>query len=160
MSRRSDACPHRALRGLVLLLATMVVAPGPALGHAALVHAGEVQAIRVEGRYDTGEPMAGAQVTVFAPASAATPWRQGTTDADGVFLFVPDDQAGRWSVRLRQAGHGAIAHLDLAPGTAAPAVEAAAGAAGLTPLQKAVMAASVVWGCIGTALYFRRSRAG
>lgn len=151
MSKRSD-------RRLALLLACALLAPGTAMSHAAFVQTDEIRAVRVQGSYDTGEAMAGAQVTVFAPGSAAEPWLQGQADAEGGFLFVPDDQPGRWSVRLRQAGHGAMAHLDLEP-EAAPVVLTAAGAAAPSPVQQTVMAACVVWGCIGTALYFRRTRA-
>lgn len=153
MSKRSDRLP-------ALLLGCLLLAPGTAMSHAAFVQADEVQAVRVEGRYETGEPMAGAQVTVFAPDNAAEPWQQGQTDAAGVFLFVPDDQPGRWAVRLRQAGHGGMAYLDIAADTTAPLVLTTARAAAPSPVQKTVMAACVVWGCIGTALYFRRTRAG
>jgi len=153
MSKRPDRLP-------ILLLALLASVPETALGHAAFVEADAVRAVRVEGRYATGEPMAGAQVTVFAPADPAEPWRQGQTDADGVFLFVPDGEPGRWAVRLRQAGHGGMAHLDVPADTAAPLVLATGRAAAPSPVQKTVMAACVIWGCIGTALYFRRTRAG
>ncbi len=150
MSKRSDRLP-------ALLLASLPMVPGAALGHAAIVEAEAIQAVRVEGRFESGEPMAGAQVTVYAPANPAMPWMLGHTDADGVFLFVPDDQPGRWAVQLRQAGHGGIAYLER---TAAAAVLSTAPATTPSPVQKTVMAACVIWGCIGTALYFRRGRAG
>ena len=154
MSKRSERLP-------ALLLGCTLLAPGTALSHAAFVHADEIRAVRVQGSYDTGEAMAGAQVAVFAPGSPTEPWLVGRADADGVFLFVPDEQLGRWSVRLRRAGHGAMAHLELEPDAAAPLVlSTTAGAAAPSPVQKTVMAACVVWGCVGTALYFRRSRAG
>lgn len=157
---------------LPLLLAAFLLASGPALGHAAIVQASEVGAVRVEGFYDTGEPMAGAQVAIFAPDDPAQPWLRGQTDAEGVFLFVPDGREGRWSAQMRQAGHGGIAYLELTAGGAVPTMAqttmaqttlaqiqaGAQGSAGLTLLQKGVMAASLVWGCIGTALCFRRRR--
>jgi nickel transport protein len=150
MSKRSD-------RLSALLLALLPLAPATALGHAAFVEAEAVQAVRVEGRFESGEPMAGAQVTVYAPADPAEPWVLGQTDADGVFLFVPDDQPGRWAVQLRQAGHGGITYVER---TANAAVLSAPPAPAPSPVQKTVMAACVVWGCIGTALYFRRGRTG
>ena len=160
MSAKGIAMSKRSDRGLALLLGCLLLAPGAAMSHAAFVDADTVQAVRIQGVYETGEPMAGAQVTVFAPGSPAEPWLVGQADADGVFLFVPDEQPGRWSVRLRQAGHGAMAHLDREPDAAAPLVLTTARAVAPSPVQKTVMAACVVWGCIGTALYFRRTRAG
>lgn len=162
MSKRAERQPASALL-LVLLLVLLPGAPGTALGHAAFVRVDAVEAVRVEGRYDTGEPMAGAQVTIYAPADPGAPWRRGQADADGAFVFVPDEQPGRWAVQLRQAGHGGMAYVELTPDAAAPTVLSAAPATAPalvpTPVQKAVMAACVVWGCIGTALYFRRNRA-
>lgn len=155
------------LLSLPLLLAAFVLPAGPAFGHAAIVQASEVAAVRVEGFYDTGEPMAGAQVAIFAPDDPAQPWLRGRTDAEGVFLFVPDGREGRWSAQIRQAGHGGIAYLErtatgapptMAQTTMAQIQAGAQGSAGLTLLQKGVMVASLVWGCIGTALYFRRTR--
>lgn len=164
MSNRSRPMRRAGLAALLATAATILaaLAPAQALGHAAELVAEHRAAVAVTARYDTGTPMAEAQITVFAPDDPASPWLQGLTDGDGRFVFVPDDQAGRWSVRVRQAGHGAIVHLDLdgpAATASATPVLATAGAGPTTP-QKLIMAASLVWGCIGTALYFRRRGAG
>jgi nickel transport protein len=156
MSRMGD-------RWAALLVAgTLAAAPGAALAHGAQVEARAVEAIAVSAVYDTGEPMAGAQVSVFAPDDPMTPWLQGVADESGRFVFVPDAQAGRWTVQARHAGHGTVAHVVRGADRSAASGEAlpvsAQGRLG-TPLQRSVMAACVIWGFVGTALYFRRRTA-
>lgn len=141
---------------LAIALAAALV-PVRGLAHAAFLEAEAVQAIRLTARYDTGEPMADARVVVFAPDAPATPHATGRTDARGVYLLVPGPQPGRWTVQVRQDGHGAIIHVDT--GAGAPMV-VATGAGAPDRVQRAVMVALVVWGALGTALYFRRRREG
>ncbi|OKH24964.1 carboxypeptidase-like regulatory domain-containing protein [Chroogloeocystis siderophila] len=140
-----------------------------AIAHGVRMQARETQAIEVNAEYDTGEPMAQAQVTVYAPNDPATPWLEGTTDKNGNFIFTPDSsQPGNWSVQVRQAGHGSIVNIPVegnqAPtegnGTAVPATNtpriASSESANFTPLQLILMGAAGVWGFIGTALFFMR----
>jgi len=145
--------------GLALVLA-LVLAAGPALGHAAFVQVTEARAVTIHARYDTGEPMAGAQVAVFAPDAPARPWSTGLTDGEGRFTFVPDSRPGRWAVQARQAGHGAMGYIEWPPGDAPGLVPPVAQGGGPDLVQRLIMAASLAWGCIGTALYFRRRRRG
>jgi nickel transport protein len=137
------------------LIAALLLA-GPAAAHGAFVDMGTTEAVAIQARYDTGALMAGAQVSVFAPDNPAQPWLTGMTDADGRFVFVPDDRAGQWAVQVRQAGHGAMGYVTV--GTDGAAITVTASRTGLSWAQRLLMVASVVWGCIGTALYFRRLR--
>lgn len=144
--------------------AALALVPAAAKAHAALLDAAPVQAIALTGRYDTGEPMAGAQVIIYAPDDPAQVWGRAVTDEAGRYVFVPDVAlAGRWTVQIRQAGHGAVAHIDLAaaddagaPATATITTQNAA------PdwLQRLVMVALVAWGALGTALWVRSTRRG
>jgi nickel transport protein len=110
-------------------------------------------AVEIQATYDTGEPMASGQVTVYAPDSPATPWLTGVCDDEGRFAFTPDpDKPGTWDVQVRQAGHGDIVHIEIGAGAAT------SGGSGLTTPQILLMAACVAWGCIGTALFFSRKR--
>lgn len=133
----------------------------PAAGHGAMLEYRRVPAVVVEARYESGQPMAGAGVAVFAPDDPTRPWLTGTSDEAGRFSFVPDpERVGVWAVQARLGGHGAMAHIEIgaAPGPAAgdgPAVVIPA-AAGPDPLQRWVMALAVVWGLVGTALFFAR----
>jgi len=144
-------CSRRLGAGV---LAAGLIAPLPALSHAALIEAEAVQAIRLQALYDTGEPMAGAQVVIFAPGAPAEAWGRGSTDAEGRFVFVPGPEEGRWTVQVRQAGHGAMAHVET--GAAAPVSVASAAAPGWA--DRAVTIALVAWGALGTALFAMRGR--
>jgi nickel transport protein len=98
--------------------------------------------------------MAGAQVAVYAPDDPTTPWLTGVCDDEGVFSFTPDtSKPGTWDVQVRLAGHGGIIHIPVGEGAAA-----SGGLGGYSWLQIAIMATCVIWGSIGTALYFRRRR--
>jgi nickel transport protein len=152
--------PLLSFKSLTFTLLALMLA-GQAAAHAAFVDLRDVAAISVLAQYDTGEPMADAQVAIYAPDDPATPWLTGQTDARGWFLFMPDPAiSGRWAVQVRQAGHGAMAYADVAAGDSTVTIIGTAPAAGLTWAQKALMLASVLWGAIGTALYFRRKPSG
>lgn len=112
--------------------------------------------VHITATYDSGEPMIQAQVTVYAPDDPATPWLLGETDDAGGFSFVPDPELpGVWAVQVRQAGHGDILHIQI--GAAGASLTGSTG--GFTPLQIVVMAAAVIWGFVGTALYFSNRQA-
>lgn len=140
---------HRSAALLCLMLAAGM--PGVADAHAALIEAETAQAIRLHARYETGAPMAHAQVIIFAPDDPAQVWGQGVADRDGRYEFIPDAIAGRWTVQVRQAGHGVMAYVEI--GQDAPVMIVASGPA--TWMQRAVMVALVAWGALGTVLYFR-----
>jgi nickel transport protein len=99
--------------------------------------------------------MAGAQVTVYAPNDPSTPWLTGVCDDEGRFSFTPDSsESGTWDIQVRQAGHGDIVHI--------PVGAASAGTGdsdSYSALQIILMAACVIWGSVGTALFFMRRKA-
>ncbi len=152
----------RLLRQLIALstLAVICVVAGRAFAHAAHVQLLPVTGVELFANFDSGEPMAGAQVRVYAPDAPAKVWAQGLTDQAGVFRFVPDSAiAGGWVVQVRQAGHGAMGEIFLAPEMLAatrPTIPLSASSSGPDLLQKAMMAAAIIWGFVGTALYFKR----
>ncbi|MBA7593495.1 hypothetical protein ES703_00418 [subsurface metagenome] len=106
--------------------------------------------IEIVATYDTGEPMDGAQVLVYAPDDPSTPWLTGVCDDKGHFTFTPDtSKPGIWDVKIRQAGHGGIIHIPVGE----DAVATGSSGGGYSGLQIVLMAACVTWGIIGTALY-------
>lgn len=145
---------------IALALAIATLSP-PAQAHGVSITYQETPAIALEALFDNGEPMAGAQVAVFSPADPQTPWLRGVADEAGRFTFSPDPtQPGNWEVQVRQAGHGEILVIPVGSDAAAGSRMPRRSASSLTPLQKGVMLGSVVWGCVGTALFFsRRSKA-
>ncbi|MBA7702617.1 hypothetical protein ES703_111386 [subsurface metagenome] len=139
---------------LIFVLILGLGLPINAYAHGAKVKYTVDIAIDIVATYDNGEPMAGAQVTVYAPDDPFTPWLTGVCDDDGHFSFIPDtSKPGTWDVQVRQAGHGDIVHIPIGEG-----MVGTGSAGGYTPLQIVLMAACVVWGSVGTALYFSRRR--
>lgn len=143
-------------KSMTAWLAALLLA-GPAIAHGAFVDVTAVDAIGIDARYDTGEPMAQAQVSIFAPDDPAQPWLVGQTDAVGRFVFTADDRAGRWAIQVRQAGHGAMGYVTVGADGTHNVVMNTAGV-GLSWAQRLLMVACVLWGAVGTALYFKRNR--
>jgi nickel transport protein len=145
----------KLIAGLIFALALCLGLAVPAQAHGARIEYTVDVAIEIIAAYDSGEPMAGAQVVVYAPDDPTTPWLTGVCDDEGHFRFVPDtSRPGTWDVQVRQAGHGDIVHIPIGEGSTG-----AGGAGGYTPLQIVMMAACVIWGAVGTALYFWRRKA-
>ncbi|MEN9223378.1 MAG: carboxypeptidase-like regulatory domain-containing protein [Thermostichus sp. HHBFW_bins_43] len=142
------------------LLGLSLLMPARALAHGVEASFRAIPTFQIEARYDSGEPMGSAQVTVFAPTDPTTPWQEGQTDAAGQFLLQPDPELpGLWQVRIRQAGHGVLLNVPVgADATTAAGISSSSPPFG--PLQRGVMAACVIWGCLGTALFFSTPRPG
>jgi nickel transport protein len=161
----------RCLRSLLLGLA--ILWSEGAWAHAVQVQHRSTRAIAITARHGT-EPLTGGQVVVFSPTSRAVPWQRGTLDAQGTYVFVPDwTVAGTWEVRVAQGGHGGVITIPIARDPAPKATPSTAAApipstpqpevpvqsvADFSPAQRAVMIGSVVWGFLGTALFFTRRR--
>lgn len=144
----------KLIAGVLFTLVLLLALPLPAYAHGARIEYTIGRTVQIVATYDSGEPMAGAQVTVYAPDDPSTPWMTGACDHEGRFSFTPDTTiTGTWDVQVRQAGHGDIVHIPIGTDSAGN------GGGGYTPLQIALMAVCVIWGSIGTALYFSRRRA-
>ena len=141
---------------LLVALFTLLLALGltaTAFAHGAKIEYTISMAIEIHAAYDTGEPMAGGQVAVYAPDDPSTPWLTGVCDEEGRFTFTPDpSRPGTWDVQVRQSGHGDMVHIPIGEDVVM------SGSTGYTPLQIVLMGASVVWGFVGTALFFSRRR--
>ncbi|MBN1288425.1 MAG: carboxypeptidase regulatory-like domain-containing protein [Actinobacteria bacterium] len=125
-----------------------------AYAHGAKLSYEPSEGVEVTAQFDDGEPLSGGQVSVYAPDEPSDPWLTGTCDGRGKFFFVPDDKIpGTWQVKVRKAGHGGIINIDVKEGT----VESG-GSTGFSTLQIVVMSLAVIWGFVGTGLYFARRR--
>ena len=139
---------------IIVFLALGPVLPGKALAHGVNIEYTSHVEITIVARYDTGEPLAGAQVVVYAPDDAAAAWLTGTCDDEGRFSFTPDtSKPGIWDIQVRLAGHGGMVHIPVGEGTATTGK-----IGGYSHLQLTLMVACVIWGSIGTALYFSPRR--
>lgn len=144
----------RSIIVVITMLAVFLIIPTAVYAHGANVEYTSNIEIEIEARYDSGEPMAGGQVVVYAPDDATTPWLTGVCDDEGRFRFTPDNaRPGIWDVQVRLAGHGDIVHIPV--GEASSVTDSGGG---YSSQQIALMSACVVWGSIGTALYFSRRR--
>jgi nickel transport protein len=144
----------RVITCLLFILILGLVLPIKALAHGAKIEYTVNMAIEIVAAYDNGEPMAGAQVTVYAPDDPSSPWLAGVCDDEGHFSFIPDtSKPGTWDVQVRQAGHGDIVHIPIGKD-----MVVTGGTGGYTALQIVLMAVCFIWGSVGTALYFSRRR--
>ena len=147
---KSGLCLVLLLVGLVIILLPM-----HAYAHGARIEYKSSMAIEIVAKFDSGEPMDGAQVVVYAPDAPSTPWLTGICDGEGRFTFTPDsEKPGTWDVQVRQAGHGDIIHIPVGEGTVSTA-----SSGGYSVLQIVLMSVCVIWGIVGTALYLSRRKA-
>lgn len=149
-----------------LTLLTLLSGSTKVLAHGANIQYRQTSAIAIQAKYDDGTPMANAQVVIYAPSDRATPWLKGETDSQGNFSFIPDtdpQNAGNWDIKVRQSGHGDITSIPIEQNSLdesanIPQAQVMSAGAGYSIAQKAVMAAAVGWGFVGTALFFTRSK--
>lgn len=138
----------------------------PSFAHGISLRHQQVPSVEIEARFDNGEPMVEAQVLVYAPGNPTEAWQEGITDDQGHFSFVPDPaQPGEWEVMVRQAGHGGVTTIPVSAGMSNPGTEAETAAnsvisptTGLSSVQRGITIGSVIWGFIGTALFFARGK--
>lgn len=119
--------------------------------HGVIMDVTLIPSFQVQARYESGEPMANAQINVYAPTDPQNAWLQTITDNNGYFLFTPDPNiAGTWDIQARLAGHGELLQIEVEEDGAVRQLSQSDG----TPLQKWLTIAAVVWGFVGTALFF------
>jgi nickel transport protein len=165
---------------LFCLAGGILTQTGSVLAHGVKVEHHSVAAIAVAAHYDSGQPMAEAQVLVYAPNNSTEPWLTGVTDKEGKFIFTPaGDRPGNWEVAVRQGGHGNMITIPWQPETTAvdstdtanaltssvnqgtPEITVASvpdANAALSPIQRGITLGAVIWGFVGTALFFSRSK--
>ena len=137
-----------------LILLLIFSLPMTAYAHGAKIDYTINMTIDIVASYDTGEPMAGAQVVVYAPDNPSSAWLTGVCDNKGRFSFTPDtSKPGTWDVQVRQSGHGDIVHIPIGED-----IRASGSTGGYSVLQIVLMAICGIWGCVGTALYFSRRK--
>ncbi len=71
--------------------------------------------VTILAKFDDGEIMNQAQVVIYSPDDPENEWLTGVADDDGIFSFAIDPELeGRWSVKVRKAGHGEFIYLNVA----------------------------------------------
>ena len=101
--------------------------------------------------YSDGEMMSYAPYKIFLPDGESV-FQNGLTDKNGMVIFSPDSP-GEWRVQANDdLGHGARVTVNVGGDMKRSGVAAGS----LSALQKGLMVLCVVWGAIGTALFYRR----
>ncbi len=139
---------------------------GKTIAHGVKIKHQITPAIKINAVYDTGLPLANAPVTVYAPNTPSKPWLKGTTDEEGNFIFSPDSsQSGYWEIKVRQAGHGQLVSIPFQVDKSYNSDNEkisnsnyylASTSNDYNPLQKGLMIGCIVWGFLGTGLFFWR----
>ena len=157
----------------IFIFATLSL-PTKILAHGTKISYENTEAIVIKAAYNTGEPMGKAQISVYAPDNPSQPWLTGTTDEKGRFLFQPDStKSGNWEVKVRHLGHGGVVRVPVtsiaqptetqqtqpkaSPNSSTPEQVVRVSESEnfeYTPVQRGLMIASVIWGCVGTGLFF------
>lgn len=131
----------------------MVITVISSFGHGTKYEILPEKTLGIKAMFDTGNPMAAAKVLIFAPdetKAAST----ATTDANGVFYFTPD-KAGTWVMQVRdKGGHGMRINIEVNESMVLTSGQKLSNT--MSYFQKILMALCVIWGCIGTALYFKK----
>lgn len=143
----------RCIVALILVLAAFCL-PATSYAHGTKIEYTIATTIEIVAKYDSGELMAGAQVTVYSPDNPSIPWLTGTCNEEGRFSFKPDlSIPGTWDIQVRQAGHGDMIHIDIEEGavTGGSSSDYSTG-------QIIIMAACVIFGIAGISLYFMRRK--
>jgi nickel transport protein len=106
----------------------------------------------IESNYSDSSPLSDSEVTVFSPSNEKEPYIKGITDKHGRFMFIPD-RKGTWTVIIDDG----MGHSDTKKISVSELYEAESADRGsFSTMQIAIMALSVIWGCTGTALYFKK----
>jgi len=113
--------------------------------------------IGVRAFFQDGTPIAHAEATIFPPA-AQTPSHKTVTDSNGVVCFRPDNP-GTWTVRIsNNKGHGVRIKVDVKDHQIAQGVDTDRHGGRPTYIQMVITGLAVIWGFVGTALYFRQRK--
>ncbi len=145
----------------ILGLLTSVAAMPAALAHGVAVDYRVTSAnVEIEATYDSGKPLANAQVVIYAPDAPTQAWLTGTADAEGRFSFTPPaNQMGNWQVKVRQAGHGAVLNVPVASNSQDAGLQVAQDSGlheshAVNPVQRGLMSFAVIGGFVLTAVIF------
>ena len=134
-----------------LLLIAILTLVSTTFAHGAKINYQIESIVHIKATYDSGEPMAEAQVAIFSPNDKKNPWLVDITDQDGIFSFSPDSSmTGEWDVQVRQSGHGDLIHINLG--------EMQSAKEGFSIIQIILMSLCIIWGLIGTGLYFKKGK--
>ena len=105
----------------------------------------------IKATYADGSPVSDSDVSVYSPGKSEEKYTSGVTDSKGRFVFLPDKK-GSWKINVDD-GMGHMTRTAIEVNDVFEVGEIESGGVSLT--QKIIMAICVLWGAIGTALFFK-----
>lgn len=142
----------RSLMKKIILILMMIVVIGLTINyaHGSNITYKRMNTYALHGSFDDGTAMSDAQIIIFSPTNPETPWLTTSADADGNYLFVPDeDLTGEWTIQFRSAGHGDMISINTEESIVSQSST-------MNFSQKLLVGLAILWGFIGTSLYFRK----
>jgi hypothetical protein len=112
--------------------------------------------LAVQATYDDGSPMAYCDVKVFGPGESSTARREGTTDPDGYYAFVPVE-VGSWTIVVDD-GMGHQTTVDLTVDSQGIVSEQRSHKTGR--LSGGIVGVSIIFGLFGLYALIRARRTG
>lgn len=125
----------------------------------AFAHGVEYEFIRnnvtIKAYFSGGKPFYPATFDLYSPDDYEEVYLSGETNNEGVFSIKPNSP-GKWIVMLRdKTGHGTRINIDVNKDLS---INTGGTNSSSTLYQKIIMAVCVIWGFIGTALFFIRKK--
>ncbi|MCK4798660.1 MAG: hypothetical protein KAT05_14880 [Spirochaetes bacterium] len=112
--------------------------------------------IGIKMHYDGGAPFSYAEVTLYSPDDYKNPYLKSQTDKQGLYFFKPN-KPGEWIILIRdKKGHGIRKNIKVGPDGLLVQLNKTSTRINLA--QKIILAICVIWGMIGTALFFIRRK--
>jgi len=107
--------------------------------------------VMIKAWFSGGKPFYPATFDLYSPDNYEKVYLSGETDNKGIFSFKPD-KPGKWIVMLRdKTGHGTRINLDVNENLS---LDKDNPIGSINLYQKLIMVVCVIWGFIGTALFF------
>lgn len=140
---------------MLVSLGLVMTSTGTVFAHGTKFEYSAKNSFEIIATYDDGTPLSEAQVTIYSPNDPSNAWGTGVCDTKGHYIFTPDPSiAGNWSIQIRKAGHGGILNIPVSQNADTSVKNSTA----YSPGQITLMMIAIIWGFVGTALYFKRER--
>jgi nickel transport protein len=97
----------------LLVLFFLLLAASAAWAHGLFASVVQYPSVVLRFEYSSGEPLAYAEVRIFAPETSDVEYQNGRTDAGGRFAFMPN-RSGKWSIACSDGmGHRVHKEIDI-----------------------------------------------
>lgn len=139
------------MRKWLLSILALLLVPATVWAHGTeITYVVDGNTITVTALFDSGEPMAEAQVIIYAPDNPSEAYATVLADENGVATFEVDTaRNGTWDIAVRTAGHGEMLHIPVEGDGSIALVDFS----GPSVLTRTLQAGAVVAILVGIAFY-------